>query len=902
MMHLLRKPYTALSGWLWLSVFLLMAGSGRGTAAEVAAAQKLFLKGDYSACIRVATNAINDQTWDEDWWLLLAKAQLATGHYPEAQKTIDTALGRRQSSVQLRLLGYEVYQANGQIDRATAMLQELNQLASSRMASYLNDAPSLVAVGRAALLMNIDPKIVLENFFDQARKADPNYREAWLASGDLALQKHDYALASKTYTAALTKFPGDPDAEFGLAQAFEPSDASQMAKWIEAVLDFNTNHTGAMLLLADRMIDAEAYPDAQEMLSRILKVNPWNPDAWAYRAVLAHLNNDTNAEASARASALKYWPANPRVDNLIGTKISQKYRFAEGAEYQKQALKFDTNYLPARIQLAQDFLRLGNETQGWDLATDVHDSDGYDVTAYNLVTLKDTMAKFKTVTNKDFIVRMDAREATIYGDRVLDLLQRAKDHLSEKYGYHLDQPTVVEIFNEQKDFGVRTFGVPHNPGYLGVCFGHVVTANSPAAQAGHPANWEAVLWHEFCHVITLGITRNKMPRWLSEGISVYEERQANPTWGQGMTPRYREMILGKDFVPVGELSGAFMSPKSPLHMQFAYYESNLVVEYIIQTYGLQALKDILADLGKGVEINDALARHTAAMDKIEKDFQAFAVDRANKLAPGLDWTKPEELTTEESSDSGSVTNYTDVIKRVMRKKPAPSGSSGTNSVPTPRPMLAASNVTNSADSTASPAVKAASSTNYYDLMDQAEAALNAKKFAEAKAPLLKLIELYPTQMGPDSAYEMLAAAHRGLDETNAEREVLIKLAALEDDGADDYLRLMALDEDVKDWQGEATNAERFLAVNPLVPEPYRRLARASEEKGDAPAAIRSYQRMLLLDPTDPADVHFHLARLYRQQGELVPAKRHVLQSLEDAPRFRDAQALLLDIENAPAKR
>ena len=29
------------------------------------------------------------------------------------------------------------------------------------------------------------------------------------------------------------------------------------------------------------------------------------------------------------------------------------------------------------------------------------------------------------------------------------------------------------------------------------------TANSPAAQAGHPANWQAVLWHEFCHVVTL---------------------------------------------------------------------------------------------------------------------------------------------------------------------------------------------------------------------------------------------------------------------------------------------------------------------------------------------------------------------------------------------------------------
>ena len=40
----------------------------------------------------------------------------------------------------------------------------------------------------------------------------------------------------------------------------------------------------------------------------------------------------------------------------------------------------------------------------------------------------------------------------------------------------------------------------------------------------------AVLWHEFTHVVTLTATKNKMPRWLSEGISVHEERQARASY------------------------------------------------------------------------------------------------------------------------------------------------------------------------------------------------------------------------------------------------------------------------------------------------------------------------------------------------------------------------------------
>ena len=117
------------------------------------------------------------------------------------------------------------------------------------------------------------------------------------------------------------------------------------------------------------------------------------------------------------------------------------------------------------------------------------------------------------------------------------LLRRAKKTLCEKYGVTLTEPVIVEIFPQRKEFAVRTFGLPGADGLLGVCFGRVVTANSPASQGEHPANWEAVLWHEFCHVVTLSKTHNKMPRWLSEGISVHEEGREDPAWGTALSPR-----------------------------------------------------------------------------------------------------------------------------------------------------------------------------------------------------------------------------------------------------------------------------------------------------------------------------------------------------------------------------
>ncbi len=168
-----------------------------------------------------------------------------------------------------------------------------------------------------------------------------------------------------------------------------------------------------------------------------------------------------------------------------------------------------------------------------------------------------------------------------------------------------------------------------------------------------------MLWHEFCHVVTLHKTRNKMPRWLSEGISVYEERQQDRAWGQSMTPKYREMVLDGEATPVSQLSGAFLKPKSPAHLRFAYYESSMVVEYLVERHSLDALKRVLTDLGDGIPINDALSRHTDPIKKLDDDFANWFRAKAESLRPA--WI-------------GS--------SRIFRRTPAPAKSqSGTRTIP-----------------------------------------------------------------------------------------------------------------------------------------------------------------------------------------------------------------------------
>ena len=78
------------------------------------------------------------------------------------------------------------------------------------------------------------------------------------------------------------------------------------------------------------------------------------------------------------------------------------------------------------------------------------------------------------------------------------------------------------------------------------------------------------------------------------------------------------------------------------------------------------------------------------------------------------------------------------------------------------------------------------------------------------------------------------------------------------------------------------------------------MALKSQETGDKDPSVRPLKRLLLLNPADPVDLHFRLASAL---VDISPdeAKRHALQALEDAPRFRAAQNLLVRLNEPKIK-
>ena len=175
------------------------------------------------------------------------------------------------------------------------------------------------------------------------------------------------------------------------------------------------------------------------------------------------------------------------------------------------------------------------------------------------------------------------------------------------------------------------------------------------------------------------------------------------------------------------------------------------------------------------------------------------------------------------------------------------------------------------------------------------------KFGRAKGAIKTLKSMYPEYVGPENAYMLQAVLCRKQSDPAGERSALEELVARDGSASPAYFRLLELEADARDWKGLTRDAHRLLAINPLVPAPYRALAYASEQLGATDEALNAYRGVVVLDDSDPADIHYRLARLLQKQGKRDEARREVLKSLEEAPRYQDAHKLLLELVESSAE-
>lgn len=334
---------------------------------------------------------------------------------------------------------------------------------------------------------------------------------------------------------------------------------------------------------------------------------------------------------------------NPRYGTLferLGHFEVIRRRYREADAWYARAVQVQPGLPAAHREYGLNLMRLGDMAGARAQLEQAYAGDRFSTATVNTLRLLDSLGQYRVVDIDEPPLRLQLheKEAAALEPYVAQLAGRSIATFAQRYGYMLDGPVTVELYPEHDDFAVRTVGLP-GIGLLGVTFGHVVAMDSPSGRKSGDFHWGSTLWHEMAHVFTLSATQHRVPRWLSEGLSMFEEWASGPTPGVSIGPEVLDAFAEGKFLAVTDMDQGFLRPAYEGQVQVSYAQAGLMCTFAEDRWGMPALVAFLDafrdDVDTATAVRQAFDVEPAAFDA---QFQAYVQQRfAPYLAAPQRW-------------------------------------------------------------------------------------------------------------------------------------------------------------------------------------------------------------------------------------------------------------------------
>jgi len=829
----------------------------------VGASKAYAMMGNYVEAIRICEWAIEDGDYASKPQIStqLAEVKRAVGLSAEALEILRKLVDELFEPPVRSLVQYgSLLKFVGQRDAAYSVLDRAVQRYNDGLV-FASEDVAMVALASWLL----DSFHDANSLFNEATRSNPNNLEAHVLWGDLFLEKYNAADAERSYQDALDINSRYPSALVGIANVVGDERALQRA------LAINPNSVPAMETYGQLLLRNGRDAEAQDYFSKVLALNPESIKTLSILASQAALEERMDDYAARLAQVEAFSPGNAVFLGNVADSFGNNYRFVEAVEYARAALQADPQYWQAYTLLGSNLIRLGEEEEGKANLEISFENDPFNVMTSNLLKVFDTLAQYSTLESEHFKVHMSESDADILWPYLEPLLEEGWDTLTAKYGFEPEGPILIEVFENSEDFAVRSVGLPDIGPLVGICFGKVITLISPDTLS---ANWQEIVWHEFAHVITLQMTNNRMPRWLSEGISVWEEQEGRPYWGRSQGLDLVRAAQQDKLLPIAELNSGFSGARNSADLGFAYFQSYLVVDYINREYGFDKMVELVRQYGL---IKDDSARFSEVFEltlaQFDTGFRRWIDLRVEEINVFVD---TEDVPDEGEAHGHGIRENSSAILAELYNNASLKQHMRARIEEHPRDFQA-----------------------YLQL---GVVLFKEEDLSEAKFYLDRAYELLPSYTGYPSPALVLSQIYEKEGNREAHlRQLEILLQNLQHDYDSAMILAVAALED-GDLERTDYYIDRAIQVDPYRASVHELKASYAERINDSSLAVTEYEVLLKLDINDPVEARTKLAEAYLKNGQILEAKQNVLIALEIAPSYQPAQRVLLQsVDGAEVK-
>ena len=482
--------------------------------------------------------------------------------------------------------------------------------------------------------------------------------------GELYAETHQNVEALKLYQEALQADQHFAFAQVGAASVLVYQYAAQANDYLQPVMEGKDVPAGAKLralLLAARVnLEDSDTSRAVELLKEATLVASAAKlpqlEIYALYAALELLQSPLGTDITQSIWVKKALADNSSYGDIYAIPahfyvITRRTR--EAVDLFKRAVQIQPDNWEARVEYGSSLLRDNQITAAREQMEAAYKGDPYNVVTVNTLRLLDSLKDYDVLAYPDItdqpgsinrvpldtspiVLRLHKKESAVLAPYARKLTEQALAVYSKQFNFRLKEPVVVEFYPNHEDFAVRTAGEP-GLGLLGVTFGYVVAMDSPSSRATDEFHWGTTLWHELAHVFTLESTDHRVPRWFSEGVSVYEEWNTGPVKGISIPAEVYAAFKAGKALPVIELDRGFIRPDSPQQVMVSYMQAGLICQFIDREFGAARFNEMLAAFKQGQDTSTAVQ----AVFKLEaKEFDArfneFMHQEFNKLFENFD--------------------------------------------------------------------------------------------------------------------------------------------------------------------------------------------------------------------------------------------------------------------------
>jgi hypothetical protein len=277
------------------------------------------------------------------------------------------------------------------------------------------------------------------------------------------------------------------------------------------------------------------------------------------------------------------------------------YRVAGNVATARGDAKFDSaNEIEATFSIDQkkDYLPTGTELEyWWKLKDNAGNEFKTDIQDYTYI---DERYSWQELKNERLSLRWyEGGES--FGQKLFDKANEAMDRLENDAGIKVERAVKIFIYANQNDLlGAIAVGSQEWTGGEAFTDQGVVVIGIEESNLAWGLRATA---HELTHLVIHQATKNPygdMPRWLDEGLAVYNEGEAEPD----SIAAVEEAVRDNKLMTVQTISSSF--PADTMEARLAYAQSRSLVEFIIKHYGPDALKNLLSIFAEGSTYDDAL--------------------------------------------------------------------------------------------------------------------------------------------------------------------------------------------------------------------------------------------------------------------------------------------------------